>query len=511
MKKAFIFLFSMFFVLICFVGCTPKEDPIIFDGFRLDKYLYSESEEIEVEVSGYGDGYYLGIFNATSEPGKSNGYKKKSLKDDISIYTFDASDLRGSGEYQIFLYKKTINSVVQREVIKIWDNDKTDYVVQNAEFTSNIENNVTSSSIKITPSNLKESSKELTYRIYWANNNQRLEDYRYIKEVKSSEVSEFTINFNECMFMPSVASQIEVEVFEGSSSSYFIDVDDKLKLPESKYLFNFQVVSDIHLDGQYSFTQHTFHLSSAIKDFSSQTDPSKGVFFVGDLSNFGSDGNYKFLKETMDKYKEETSLNLYFAIGNHECQYYDEYIDAKTKFLNFVNRSSVYTSIEINGCLFILLGQEDTTTQGTMTQDQVDWFESELNKTDGTKPTFVFMHQPLSGTVNGAFSGQGNSGMGNVDSKLRAILKKHSNVFMFSGHSHRTPDLEKTTSYGKGLDATFINTGSLGYLLGLDDVEVGGSSGLFIEVYEDYVLVKAKNFVEGKWYASSQYIFPITE
>lgn len=506
--KKYLLIILLLFTIIC-ASCNTNNKAEVIDGFSINKYVFEETENIIVKTSDYGKGYYIGIFNINSEPGKSGGYRKKALNDEDKEYIFKVSDLRGSGEYNIFLYQKTTNVIVKKEVIKILTSDTNDYKITNASYFSSTNDGVNTSGVKITPTTI--ANDGLTYRLYWANNNQRLKDYEAIKVVQINSQKEFEVKFNDCMFTPSEATQIEVEVFEGRSTSYFLDIDDSLKLPSSNYLFNFQVMSDVHLDNEYSFNHHANHLTSAINEIKSLSDKTKGVFFVGDLSNFGNDGNYEFLTKMFNKLNPDNELNINFIIGNHECQYYDSFAIAKEKFLNFAKRDKVYTSIEIEGIKFIFLGQESVTTHGQMTNEQVEWFEKEIEKTDKSKPTFIFMHQPLSDTVNGSFSGQGNSGMGNVSSKLKSILKKYPNAYMFSGHSHRTPDLEQTAVYGKGANATFVNTGSLGYLLGLNDEEIGGSSGLFVEVYSDYIVIKARNFLDEKWYGSSQYVFPIVK
>lgn len=513
MKKYKMYIIFMLLAFTClfFSGCTDKGEENPIEYFRIEKNVFDEGDEIVIEVGEYKKGYYLGFFGMTSEPGKSGGYKKKTLSDDQNTYVFKTSDLRGPGEYQLFLYRKNTNVVLKREVIKINSSDKSDYQVSAATFVGNSSDGVFNSKIIVTPSKLADGTNELTYRFYWAKDNKRLDDYTAIKVFETSSTEQFEVTFNECMYAPSEANEIEVEVFEGVSTSYFTSIDNNTKLSQSNYQFNFQVVSDVHLDSDYTFTEHTNHLTSLMKDISLLQDKSKGLFIVGDLTNSGKIPSYDFFKKTITSLNEKAAIDIYYSVGNHECHNYDDYSLSKENFLNFTGRDSIYCSYEINNMKFILLGQEDITVHGQMSQAQIDWFEEEISKTDRNTPTFVFMHQPLKDTVTGAFAGQGNSGMSMADSQIKNIIKNYPNVFMFSGHSHKTPDLEKTANFGHGSNATFINTGSLGYLLGLNSEEVGGSSGLFIEVYDDYILVKARDFVSGKWYGSSQYVFPITK
>ena len=54
-----------------------------------------------------------------------------------------------------------------------------------------------------------------------------------------------------------------------------------------------------------------------------------------------------------------------------------------------------------------------------------------------------------------------------------------------------------------------MNCSSVGYVWNDEDKQEPGSEGIFVEVYEDYVLVKGREFVDRKWIANAQFVFPI--
>ena len=76
--------------------------------------------------------------------------------------------------------------------------------------------------------------------------------------------SEIKVNFNNNMIMPNDANEIEISILEGNSTSYFLKVDDTLKPSKSKYLYNFQVLTDIHANPDYGYWSS--HLYSAFLD-----------------------------------------------------------------------------------------------------------------------------------------------------------------------------------------------------------------------------------------------------
>ena len=58
-------------------------------------------------------------------------------------------------------------------------------------------------------------------------------------------------------------------------------------------------------------------------------------------------------------------------------------------------------------------------------------------------------------------------------------------------------------SFGNGNDANYVNCGVIAYLRQHDEY---GSNAAYIEVYEDYILVRGRDIVSSKWIANAQYV-----
>ena len=498
---------------------TPPEE---FKGFTLEKTLFTQDETIVVNVTGYGTKYALGLYDKDMyEPGRQDLYsipaphfKQKNIKRNVSTYEFETSYFKKPGEYYLYLYDATTYHVEQKETIRIWDNDSTDYKIKNASFTTSTSNGNTLASITIIPSD-SAINKTLKYRIYWTKDNERLVDYTILKEYTHTGNSEFKIDLNENLIMPQEANGIEVSVFDGLSTSYFLEVENTLKLPESTLLYTFQAISDIHVESytwQPYFASHYIHCLNDIKKTYPNTT---AIFTVGDLTNKGKQEQYDVLNEIINNVYTENKPNMYYSIGNHEYfhQTYttNEFDKAINLYLKNTKMTNNYYSLTLNGNKFIVLGSESAKGEGEMTKEQIEWFKNELAQTNKNEPVFIFMHQGLYDTVSGTLPGQNWNGFINSDQTLRNILKEYPNAFVFSGHTHWSLDSLSPVKYGNGVDSSFINTASVAYLWDDEGNYQMGSQGIYVEVYEDYILIKGREFTEGKWVSATQILLKLTK
>ena len=148
----------------------------------------------------------------------------------------------------------------------------------------------------------------------------------------------------------------------------------------------------------------------------------------------------------------------------------------------------------------------------TLNQATIEWLDKTLEKDhEAGKPVFLFCHQSLYDTVAGSLEGQGWNGVAN-EAPLREVLKKHPDVILFNGHSHWILDSERTMYLKSDTLPTIFNTSSAGYLWTSYDVIEGvtkeGSEGYYIRVYEDFVEVLGRDFANGKWVSSAQFVVP---
>lgn len=247
---------------------------------------------------------------------------------------------------------------------------------------------------------------------------------------------------------------------------------DNLKL-------DFAVLADAHIETNTLFRMQ--FLRGALRDLGKVK--SDALVLLGDNTMNGQFLEYMMLYGIVNRWN--TAANTLAAIGNHDINpdvrdlgaaiarhnlFYNGYTGAKN--------DKVYYSKEINGYSFIVMGSEYTVsgedwTRSYISPEQIAWLDAALAKANESgKPAFVFHHQPLSYT--------------DPRDDVFAVLKKYKNVVYFSGHMHTPASLETLEG------VTLVNTP-------LFSDERGGSKGFYVEVYEGEVLIRVREFFNGKW------------
>lgn len=289
----------------------------------------------------------------------------------------------------------------------------------------------------------------------------------------------------------------------------------------------FTVISDVQGDlGDFAL---------ALKDIE-KTNPaarSAGLVVNGDITPRGYDFEYEAVRTVLDA--NPHAANVHWAIGNHEF-YVPKYSSPTTlaqaswpngtteaslfeSFYKFTGRNKVYTEIDLGGVPGLILGTEkymhyhDTALwdEVWLSEEQITWFETRLAYwASRRKPVMVFTHHPFPDTVSGTRNKLYLNDYLQAD-RLLGILGKYPNAFVFTSHTHwalQLADWEvRRTVPGTGNLQGFqvINTGAIQTLW--EDNGTGGeraldgreASGLQVEVFEDCVVVKARDYRRGEW------------
>ena len=175
-----------------------------------------------------------------------------------------------------------------------------------------------------------------------------------------------------------------------------------------------------------------------------------GFFGLGDFSSVGGESDYVNYANTLKEHvrPETVCVNIH---GNHEFKN-DNY---KEYFINNFGHDPD-TVTQINGFSCIAFSGERSATEWTFTPRSLKWLSDsikEAEKTADGKAIFVFNHPHPWGTV------YGSTVWG--DPQLNVVLKDHTSVVDFSGHSHfpmndpRSINQITYTAFGCGAMATF--------------------------------------------------------
>lgn len=290
---------------------------------------------------------------------------------------------------------------------------------------------------------------------------------------------------------------------------------------------SFAAISDTHLRGNFKPIFQGM-LELGLRDMENAQDRLDAVTLVGDITNHGYIAEWDAFAQAMAGY--DVADRTMLVVGNHDTwgpnrEEFDNPDDGvKATFIRY-NKSisdrditEMYYSDVVGGCYFIALGSESDHTDAYLSDTQLQWFAREMEKAGQTGlPIFVFLHQPLNQTHGLPYSWEMNKndppdegGVGDQSAEVEAILKQYDNVFYISGHIHggfRNADDRRGADYASvetiennnGNPVTLINLPSYLY----PDYKRGGhfanGCGWIVEVYDDEVLLRARNFAAGTY------------
>lgn len=281
---------------------------------------------------------------------------------------------------------------------------------------------------------------------------------------------------------------------------------------------SFSVVSDIHV--QYWDTQAQGKFGAALEDLYQMNPNLDALVINGDLGDGRSD-DYAMLNSILQKYP--LPKIVYYTLGNHEFYkaYYKSNADWSTstfpngesdqasiaRFLSHTGISSVYYNSWIQGYHFIFLGSEQyrqsdpaNYEDAWLSSAQLSWLQKKLQENYSPhRPMFVFLHQPLQGTVSGSVE------RGVVQQiELKRLLSVYPEVIFLSGHTHW--ELRLPTTIVRDV-FTMVNSSSVSYPYDSNDRPIQGirSEGLVIDVYEDRVHIRGRDFHTQTWIPEADY------
>ncbi len=279
------------------------------------------------------------------------------------------------------------------------------------------------------------------------------------------------------------------------------------------------IVSDTHIDENHPIKiLPMYHLIRSLKD--AKKNNADAFITVGDTTSRGSKNNWDMTRSCFNKVPD-AAKKIILTIGNHDGwndddfdaainEYYSAYKDICKREIN-----TSYFSEVINGYYFICIGNEaDSGCEAQISDKQMDWFRNEIEKAAETKnPVFVFCHQSLNQRhglprtwdrhedPNRPLT---DGGIGDRSEEVAEILKSCKNVFYFSGHSHMGlcgEDMKNAEGYSTFEEedgVTLINLPSLSCGNHHGEIQKTGI-GLQLEIYEDRVILRPKNFISGKF------------
>lgn len=292
---------------------------------------------------------------------------------------------------------------------------------------------------------------------------------------------------------------------------------NKLDQLPSSLLFG--VVSDIHVQRSNPVAQNKFQ--QMLGDMVQLQVPN--LIINGDLGD-GTPQDYHTLGNLISQQKNSPAI--FYTIGNHE--FYkanhnqitnawspetfpngETEAAALSRFLKLTGRDQVYYDEYLKGYHFIFLGSEKSAISDRTNGDkaflsnaQLVWLELELQERHSSgKPIFVFLHQPLARLGSSV-----NSFIIQAD-RLREILNRFPEVVFFSGHIHHQLGLPTTVLKEKFI---MVNSSSVALPRAANGKPLPNQSeGLIVEILENKVMIKGRDFLTKTWIPNTQHEFEV--
>ncbi len=261
---------------------------------------------------------------------------------------------------------------------------------------------------------------------------------------------------------------------------------------------SFAVVSDIHVEtnnpDSYENLRYVLEGIEAGEDVDT-------VFYTGDnVMNGQVLEDVFFYTAVRGVMSEKTNIVL---AGNHDYGNGDgDSVKLRKKYLannalylgNYLTNDYFYKVID--GIYMVCLVSERPDTEDfTMSKAQLEWLEGVLKqaKEEGA-PVIVFNHYPLR-----YLDLDGTEGAEVDKTELADLLVEYGVELFIHGHIHDYIDADNFyESYG-------VKCINLCRATETKDYEAG--DGIVVEVYEDEIVVRVRNFIKGEWDEELRYVY----
>lgn len=382
----------------------------------------------------------------------------------------------------------------------------------------------------------------------WGDDTTPFEDYDALIIFDNMNASEFEYNFKKNALIPLKATKLWVIAYDNNDE--IIDKASKGMAEykkDSELLYEFQVISD----QQVSTGSPCFYRRSkkAFEDIKENSPKSSLIAVNGDIVDEAKAENYDSFFNSFDTVFKDTNQKMTIGLGNHEFIIQSEngyYQGVSEEELNQryetrlnlwkskTGNTSQYFYEVINDSYFIYLGTTsipkaldgNTRADATLGKEQIEWLKNTMEKASKTnKPIYLFSHGSLRDTVSGSLSKLNQTWYGytlDEENQIRNIIKNYPQTLFFSSHSHWSFESEQSYLISDNYPS-FFNTAAIGYLwegtgggkhYKDGTYENGGAQGLYLEVYDDQIIIKGREFEDVDqtskyWFSNYQVVLPL--
>lgn len=321
-------------------------------------------------------------------------------------------------------------------------------------------------------------------------------------------------------FAPLGTTEISVYNSDGKRVGGFLP--QKLRLPRlGDKLYSCGVLSDVHC--RADLTPTSFRKALTYLNTEERVD---SIFICGDLTQSGTYDDLQVYKNFVDTYSP--NVPVYAITGNHE---YKTTLDVANRISEYTGQKLYYT-VKRGDDVFIMLGIASETKERLFAYGELQWFYERLEE-NRNKRCFVFTHvfppskKDADGKLNPKRCGNAlelysNHLWGGTEQTVfESLLNHYPNVILFHGHSHfkfGMQEFDETANYGKDFAGHSVHIPSVslpaynsGSLSSPDySYDTNGSEGYVMDVYRNHVILKGRDFKNGKYLPIAHYCLDTT-
>lgn len=258
-----------------------------------------------------------------------------------------------------------------------------------------------------------------------------------------------------------------------------------------KLITSFAVVSDCHVETNNPDSYNAFR--GLLEGIKAGEDIKTAVFLGDNVMNGQELENIFFYTALRAVNPAENNI---VVMGNHDIGNGEgDYNTLRDAYLGYnhvltdVRYEKPYYYKVIDGCYFVVLGIEGLAVNETIiSEEQLTWLKGVLDEAEAADaPVFVLNHHPMTYVT------------GDNKNVLADVLDDYSKVMYFHGHIHSK--LETSSFYTQNGIPSF----NLPRSTEVVDYEPG--DGIVVEVYENEIIVRGRNFITAEWLEGMEYSY----
>ncbi len=276
-------------------------------------------------------------------------------------------------------------------------------------------------------------------------------------------------------------------------------------------LYSVGVLSDSHVGAATGEAD----LIAALQYFENEEDI-EFTAICGDLTHKGNDEQLTKWKEITDTY---SSTPVYGISGNHEAA--GPFGPLSMAVLRPYTGQDLYYSFTFCNDVYIMVGMHQTHQLNTpFAEGELQWLYETL-EANKNKNCFVFMHLfPWDGSGD-AVNCYGEDYLDNTADceAFYSLMKHYKNVTWFHGHSHAKFKLQEVNSMNNYDDKYASHSVHIPSIASPTNIsadgtsyskDYSGSEGYVMDVYENKIILRGRDFISGKFLPIASYLLDIS-